>query len=428
MTFWIVTIFLIFFGLQYAVTTGLAVLNMRQARVMGGNIPAALADRITPEDAQRSRDYTLAKEKFGLVSGAYGELLTLAALFSGILPWLDGALEQLGVNGSHRFVIFLAVLLAAMSLVHLPFRLYSTFVIETRFGFNRQTWRGWLLDRLKGVGLGAALGLPFLYGVYAFMAFTGDWWWVWLFGFVTAFQLALVTLYPALIAPLFNKFIPLPAGGLKTAVEALARKVGFRTRGLYRMDASRRSGHSNAYFSGFHRPRIVLFDTLLERMNTEEIVAVLAHEMGHFKARHVYKSFALHMAGTLGMLYILSLLIAWPPFFSAFGFPAFEGTLQAVPSQGYHVALILLMLGGGAFTFFLTPLLTWFSRRNEFEADAFSVDATGGGEALKSALLRLNRDNLANLHPHPWYSRFHYSHPTLLERLAALDALEGGGG
>ncbi len=422
MTFWILAAFLTFFLLQYTVGMGLAVLNLRRARVRGAIVPAALAEQITPEDAQRSRDYTLAKEKYGLVSGAYGDLLTLAMLFSGILAWLDRALAQLGVNGPHRFVIFLAVFLAALGLAHLPFRLYSTFVIETRFGFNRQTWRGWLLDRLKGVALGAALGLPFLYGVYAFMAFTGDWWWVWLFGFITAFQLVLVTVYPALIAPIFNKFIPLPDGGLKTRVEALARKVGFRTRGLYRMDASRRSGHSNAYFSGFHRPRIVLFDTLLERMNTEEILAVLAHEMGHFKARHVYKSFALHMAGTLVMLYILSLLIAWPPFFSAFGFP-----VPAVPSQGYHIALTLLMLGGGAFTFFLTPLLTWFSRHNEFEADAFSVRATGRSEALKSALLRLNQDNLANLHPHPWYSRFHYSHPTLLERLAAVDALEGAG-
>ena len=410
-TAWIIALFLACFALQVAVETGLSVLNLRHTAAHGAVVPPPLAGRIAPETARRAQAYTLARGRFGLLQGAFGAGLTLLVLFSGLLPWLDAALRGAGLAGSHGFVGYLVALGALLGLAGLPFRLYSTFGIETRFGFNRMTPAQWLLDRVKGLAVGAAIGLPLLYGVYGFMAFTGRAWWLWVFCFLTAYQVVLVWLYPAVIAPLFNRFTPLPAGELRERVLALARQAGFRARGLYVMDASRRSGHSNAYFTGFFRPRIVLFDTLLERVELEQALAVLAHEMGHYRRRHVHKSLALSLAGSLLGLYVLSLLLPWPPLFAAFGF--------AGPS--FHAALTLALLGGGAFTFPLEPLGAWLSRRHEYEADAFAARLTGRPEALAAALVRLNDQNLGNLAPHPWFSRYHYSHPTLLERLAALE-------
>jgi STE24 endopeptidase len=414
---WIVTVFLACFALEATVELGLSLLNLRHAAAHGARVPAPLAERIAPETARRSRAYTLARGRLGLLQQGLDAALTLALLFSGALPWLDAALQRAGLDGAHRFVAFLVALGALLGVAHLPFRLYGTFGIEKRFGFNRQTWRGWLLDRLKGLALSAVLGLPLLYGAYAFMAFTGHAWWLWLFAFLVAVQVVMVWLYPTLIAPWFNRFTPLPPGELRERVQALARQAGFRTRGIYVMDASRRSGHSNAYFSGFLRPRIVLFDTLLERAQADEALAVLAHEMGHYREHHVHKSLALSLAGSLLGLWVLSRLLAWPPLFAAFGFPA--------PS--FHAALALALLGGGAFTWPLGPLGAWLSRRHEYAADAYAARLTGQPQALASALVRLNGENLANLAPHPWYSRFHYSHPTLLERLAALERYEPRG-
>ena len=417
LTPWIVAVFLACFALRFAVEQGLALLNLRHAVAHGAQVPAPLQGRIAPETARRSRDYTLARGRFALVSSVVGAALTLAVLFSGLLPWLDGALRRLGLSGAHGFVAYLVVLGALLGLAGLPFRLYGTFGIEARFGFNRMTPAMWVQDRLKGLALAAALGLPLLYGVYGFMATAGRWWWLWVFALLTAFQVVLVWLYPSLIAPLFNRFTPLPAGTLRQRVEALARQAGFRPRGLYVMDASRRSGHSNAYFVGFLRPRIVLFDTLLERVNEDEALAVLAHEMGHYRLRHLHRTLALNGALSLLGLWVLSLLLPWQPLYAAFGF--------AAPS--HHAALALLLLAGGAFTFPLQPLAAWLSRRHEFAADAYAARQTGRPEAMGSALLRLNDHNLSNLAPHPWFSRYHYSHPTLLERLGALGLAQAPG-
>ncbi len=408
----VVVVFLVFFILQMGVETGLLVVNARHVRAAGDVVPVPLRGRVAPETARRSYAYTLANLRFALVHNVYGALITLAALFSGALPALQAYLAALPLRGLWLFVTFLVAVSAALSIPHLPFGLYRTFGIETRFGFNRMTWRLWLVDRAKGLLLSAVLGLPLLCAVYGFMIATGAWWWAWLFAFLAVVQLVLLWMYPAVIAPLFNKFVPLPDGELKQRLEDLARQAGFGNRGLYIMDASRRSGHSNAYFVGLVRPRIVLFDTLVDKMSPDEAAAVLAHEIGHYKRRHIHRRLAWSLVGLLVGLFALSRLVAWPPFFHAFGFPA--------PS--FQAALVLLSLGGGAFTFFLEPAQAWLSRRHEYEADAFSVALTGNSEALKSALVRLNGENLSNLNPHPWYSRWHYSHPTLLERLAALPA------
>ena len=419
MTGWIVGGFLALFIAKWVVETGLLSLNLAHTAAARGHVPPALAGRIDPAKAGRSTDYTLERGRLGLIESALGAALVLVVLFSGFLPWLEQGLAGLRVMdwplaGIHLSAVFLIVLALLSGILGLPFTLYRTFVIEERFGFNRQTWRTWLVDRLKGMALGAVLGLPFLYGVLAFMAFTGSTWWLWVFAFITGTQLLLVVIYPTLIAPLFNKFTPLEDGELKSRLEALADDAGFRTKGLSVMDASRRTGHSNAFFTGLGRAkRIVLFDTLVEKMSPDEILAVLAHEIGHFRAHHVKKRLAIGVVVTLLTLYVLSLLIQWPPLFHAFGF--------AAPS--HHAALILLMLCGGAFTFYLAPLSAWYSRRHEYQADAYSVRIAGLPEALVDALVGLSDQNLANLNPHRWYSAFYYSHPTLSERVAAINRL-----
>jgi STE24 endopeptidase len=409
MDFAVLPVFLVVFGIQHAVETGLLLLNLRHAARARG-VPGPLAGRVDDATAERSRAYTLANGRFSLAQGAFLAALTLVAMLSGILPALDGALAARGIDGAHRFVLFLVLLGLGFSVATLPFSVLHTFVLEERFGFNRTTPRLWLADRLKGLALEAAIGIPFLYATYGFMRFAGALWWVWLFGFYVAVQLVLLWLYPSVIAPLFNRFQPLPAGPLRERLEALARAAGFAHRGLYVMDASRRSGHSNAYFTGIFRPRIVLFDTLVEHMGVDEAASVLAHEIGHYQARHVHRRLALSLAATLGVLFALSRLVPWPPLYAAFGFDG--------PSL--HAALALLSLGGGAFVFWLAPFAAGLSRRHEYEADRYAVRLARAPEALETALVRLNGENLSNLHPHPWFSAWHYSHPVLVERLAAI--------
>jgi STE24 endopeptidase len=405
--------FLAFFAAQLTIETALSLLNLSHVARAGDAVPPALRGEVDAETVRRARDYTLARGRFGLVQGAVGAAATLAILFSGLLPGLDAGLGRLGLAGAHRFVAFLAALSALGGVLDLPFSLWNTFVLEARFGFNRTTLGLWLKDRLKGIALGAAIGLPLLYGAYGFFALTGRAWWLWLLAFLVAVQVVMVWLYPALIAPLFNRFSPLPEGALRTRLEALARDAGFRTRGLFVMDASRRSGHGNAYFAGLFRPRIVLFDTLAREMSVEEAAAVLAHEIGHYRARHVHKRLAVSILAELVTLWVLSRLVGWPPLFAAFGFPA--------PS--FHAAVALVSLCGGAFTFFLAPLENALLRRHEYEADRYSASLARAPAALRTALLKLARQNLGNLHPHPWYSAWHDSHPALVERLAAIGQL-----
>jgi STE24 endopeptidase len=407
---WIAAAVLAALAVQYAVETGLLVANLRHAARAGG-VPAVLAGRVDPAVAERSRAYTLANGWFSLVQGSFGGALALVALFSGVLPWLDRSLGAAGLEGAHRFVAFLAIVSAVFTVGNIPFAAFHTFVIEARFGFNRTGVRLWIVDRLKGMLVSAALGVPLLYATYAFMRFTGALWWVWLFAFLVAVQVFMLWLWPAVIAPLFNRFTPLPEGELRTRLEDLARDAGFRNRGLFVVDASRRSGHSNAYFSGIVRPRIVLYDTLLSRMSPDETASVLAHEIGHFRRRHIHRRLALSLAGSFTLLFVLSRLVPWRPLYEAFGFG--EPSLQA--------ALALVSLAGGAFVFWMAPISSWLSRRHEYEADRYAIEVARRPEALASALLRLNGENLSNLHPHPWYSAWHYSHPTLVERLSAIE-------
>jgi STE24 endopeptidase len=407
---WVRGAFIVCFCLQYAIETALLLVNLRHVRRSGG-VPPPLAGRVDEATAERSRVYTLANGRFALAQGLLGGALTLAVLLSGSLPALDRALAASGVDGAHRFVAFLAILAAGGALAALPLAAWRTFVLEERFGFNRTTPRLWLVDRAKGLAVEAALGIPILYAIHALMRSAGPRWWLWVFAFLMAVQLFMLWLYPTVIAPLFNRFAPLPEGPLRERLVTLARSAGFAHRGLYVMDASRRSGHSNAYFTGLFRPRIVLFDTLVRQMGVEEAASVLAHEIGHYRARHVHRRLAISAAALLVTLLVLSWLVPWPPFHAAFGF--------AAPTL--HGALAIVSLGGGAFVFWAQPLAAHLSRRHEYEADRYSVRLARAPEALKRALVRLNGENLSNLHPHRWYSAWNYSHPTLVERLAAID-------
>jgi STE24 endopeptidase len=407
---------LAFFALRLLVEGGLLALNLRHAAAAGPGVPPPLVGRVAPETAVRSRAYARARGRLALVAMGWDAIVALALLLSGVLPWFDERLGAWGLAGGWRFVAFLLGLSTATTLASLPLSLYATFALEARFGFNRTTVGTWAVDRLKGLGLALAVGIPILWGAWTLMKASGSLWWLWLWAFLAAVQVVLLWLYPAVLAPIFNRFVPLPAGELRDRLEALSAATGFRSGGLFVMDASRRSSHSNAYFAGLLRPRIVLFDTLVTSMSVDEAAAVLAHEVGHFQLRHVLTRLLAGLASSLAGLWLLSLLVKWPPFFAAFGFGA--------PAFGPAVALVTL--AGAAFTFLLTPLSTFLSRRQEYAADRFSVAHARRPEALKSALVKLHGENLSNLHPHPWYGAWNHGHPTLLDRLEAIDRSEGG--
>lgn len=403
-------VFLGLFLVRFGVEAGLTGINLLHALSSEAKPPPALEGKVDSATVAKSLEYTVAKLRFSLLEHVADGVLVLVLLLSGVLPWWQSTLTQNGLVGAHLFVLFLVGLAVAGGVFGLPFSLYRVFGLETRFGFNKMSFALWLKDRLKGLVLAGVVAIPFLYGVYFFMEGTGPIWWLWLFAFLAGFQALLLWIYPTFIAPLFNKFEPLTDENLKTRLEALAQKAGFKIRGLFLMDASRRSGHANAYFSGLLRPRIVLFDTLIKDLSPEQTEAVLAHEIGHYRLKHIHKSLVFSLFMMLVMLYVLSHLVGWPPLFQAFGF--------AQPS--FHAALALVMLGGGAFTFPLSPISAWLSRRREYQADAYALDLVKEKDALGSALVELSEKNLAQLDPHPWYSSFYYSHPTLLQRLAAI--------
>jgi STE24 endopeptidase len=400
-------------AIQYLVETILVALNIRHARTQRG-VPDAVAPWYDEAAADRSRAYVRANGWLTVARNTWDLVVVLALVFSGVLPLLDRTLASAGLRGPHLFVAFLGLVTIVHVLTSAPVAAFQVFVIEQRFGFNRVSPRHWIADKLKALALVGLFGVPFLYAVYAVVTRTGALWWLWIFALMAAFQLFLLWLWPTFIAPLFNRFEPLPDGELKDRLHEMAASAGFSNRGLYVMDASRRSGHSNAWFAGIFRPRIVLFDTFLSQTTPDEAAAVLAHEIGHFKKAHVKLRLLWSLAGTLAMLWILSLLVPWGPLYAAFGFPG--------PSL--HAATALVTLAGGAFLFWMTPFGSWLSRRHEYEADRFAMALSGQPEALASSLVRLHRSNLSNVDPHPWFSAWHYGHPTLAARLAAIEREE----
>lgn len=412
----IVTIFLLLFALEFVVEFVLNELNLRYVRACESkkNIPACFGGKINSAEYEKSIQYTLAKGYFSRWDEIYGRAIILVVLFSGLLGWLDqsatGFAQQFSLGRYGHGITFCLGVGLVFFLAGLPTGLYSTFAVEAKFGFNKMAIGLYVTDKIKAVTLALTIGIPFLFVVLWLMNRMGFYWWIWAFAFITGFQLLLIVIYPTLIAPWFNKFEPLKESELRERILALADQVGFKTSGIYAMDGSKRSAHSNAYFTGVGKSkRIVLFDTLIDQMSVEQGLAVLAHEMGHYKMKHIRRMLIVQSVFLLIGLYILSLLLDYPPLFLAFGL---------VPS--HHAALVLFSLLSGPATFYLGPLMNRLSRRHEYEADRFSVQTLRDGKPMEEALVNLTVKNLANLTPHPWYSAYHYSHPTTAERIDAI--------
>jgi STE24 endopeptidase len=406
--------------LIFARTTGelwLSGLNRRHVHANAKEIPTAFRGMIDEATYCRSVDYTLTKNRFGDVVTVFDAILLVGILFSGVLPWAFG--KSGAAFGTSVFSVagFLFGVGIALSIVSLPFGWYAQFRLEGRFGFNTTTPATWMLDRLKGLLLAALLGFPLLALVLKLIEWTGPSWWIWAAAVVIAFQLLLMLIAPAVIMPFFNKFTPLPEGSLRERLFALASRTGFPTRSIEVMDGSKRSQHSNAFFTGFGRFRkIVLFDTLVAQLTELELESVLAHEIGHYKLRHVIKMMAASIVGEAVGFATVAWLARQQWFYRAFGFEHHVGFAAA------NVAPAMLLGGllAGTITFWISPIIHIWSRRFEYDADAFARAAVGGAQSLIEALRKLTEKNLSNLTPHPLYSSFYYSHPTLLERERAL--------
>lgn len=395
----------------------LATRQMRHVAAHRDQVPAAFAGTVTLEAHRKAADYTLAKGRFGLLATAAGAAVLLGWTLLGGLDALNALLRnalQPGWGDMAYQLALLAAFAAIGGVLDLPLEWYSTFRIEQRFGFNRMTLKMWLVDLLKGTAVGALVGLPLAALILWIMGASGGLWWLWAWVAWVAFNLVLLVLYPTVIAPIFNKFEPLADDALRSRVQALMQRCGFAAKGLFVMDGSKRSAHANAYFTGLGAAkRVVFFDTLLQRLTPGEVEAVLAHELGHFKHKHVLQ----RMVGIFGFSLLGLALLGWLAGQS--GFYAGLGAAPNLAAPNDALALLLFMLALPPFTFFVSPWLAHFSRRHEFQADAYAC-AQADGRDLARALLKLHEDNASTLTPDPVYVRFYYSHPPASERLAAL--------
>ena len=411
--------------LQWLLRVWLVSRQVRHVAQHRGAVPAAFAHRISLAAHQKAADYTLAKARVSLID------ITLSAVV--LLGWtLLGGLNALNLwlydrldVGLWQQLALLASFAVISALIELPLSLYQTFKLEQRFGFNQMTLGLWLGDLLKSTLVGAIIGLPLAALILWLMGTTGPLWWLWAWGTWTVFNLLLMWIFPSFIAPLFNKFEPLADENLKARVTGLMQRCGFAAKGLFVMDGSRRSAHANAYFTGFgNSKRVVFFDTLLKQLSPDEVEAVLAHELGHFKHKHITKRMVMMFGVSLLGFGLLGWLSQQAWFYSGLGVSLIEYKYQGVSPANNAVALLLFMLAVPVFSFFITPLMSSMSRRDEFEADAYAMQQADGAQ-LASALLKLYEDNASTLTPDPWYVSFYYSHPPAVDRLARMPAATG---
>jgi len=409
-------LFLLALGAGLLLEVWLLVRHRRRVAACRDEVPHAFADRVTLEEHRKAADYTQARVRLGLAELLFGALVLLAWTLGGGLDLLAGLWAADGDGGLLRGVGLVASFLLIGGLIDLPFSLWRTFVLEQRFGFNHTTPRRFALDTLLQLAVGAVIGLPLVALVLWLMGNAGAHWWLIAWVAWVAFSLFVSWLYPTLIAPLFNRFTPLEAGELRTRVEGLLDRCGFSSKGIFVMDGSRRTGHGNAYFTGLGRnKRIVFYDTLIDTLSPDETEAVLAHELGHFKRRHVRKRLALAAGAAFLGLALLGWLAGQAWFYQGLG----------VSRPSAATALLLFMLAVPVFAQFLTPLAAWYSRRHEFEADAFAAGITGP-EPMITALVKLYRENASTLTPDPLYSAFHDSHPPAPVRVAHLSTMSPG--
>lgn len=406
-------IFLLFFGLTVAVRLWLKLRHIRFVAAHRNAVPADFAERIALPAHQKAADYTVDRSKTAIVGTLIEAVVLLTFTLGGGLAALHD-FWSLRLDGlSYGLAMIFSVMIIS-GLIDLPLSLYSQFVIEARHGFNRMTLGLFITDLLKQTLLGVAIGAPVIAAVLWLMGAMGQYWWLYVWLFWSGFNLLIMFVYPTWIAPLFNKFSPLEDGEMKSRIEALLTRCGFRSSGLFVMDGSKRSSHGNAYFTGFgNNKRIVFFDTLLSRLEPPEVEAVLAHELGHFRKKHVVKRLVLMFAGSLGFLWLLGQLIDTPWFYTGLG----------VAAQNTALALILFFLVMPVFTFPLGPLMSQLSRRHEFEADAYAAQHAAASDLIR-ALVKLYQDNASTLTPDPLHSLFHDSHPPAAQRIAHLQLQE----
>jgi STE24 endopeptidase len=410
----LLAVFLILFIGRMALRFVLERLNTGHLKTHGRDIPPVFRGELDEATLHRMVDYTGDQSRLESWEHLAGDMIELAVIFL-LLPLAIGWLASIHMNLIVEALIFFAGLAVISGAAGLPFDIYHTFVLEKKYGFSNIAWKLWLLDSFKSVLISAILMTIIISALMAFVLYLPQSWWFWGWVFFTLFQLTLVWLYPVLIAPLFNKFEPVRDTALKEKIVAMLDRAGLKAKGIYQVDEGRRSKHTNAYFTGIGKTRrIVLYDTLLASHTHEEIVSVLAHEIGHWKKKHILKQLAFMVIASLFLFYFTYFAIGYPPLYRAFG-------MDHTP---VYAGLFLVSLYLAAAGFFLAPLGTFVTRRFEREADRMVYDLTGTSQPMISALKRLARDNLSNLHPHPWYVIFYYSHPPLTERIEYLLAMD----
>jgi STE24 endopeptidase len=408
-------IFLVIFAVNVVFRWLLTYINVRHLRLYGHNVPEVFKGEIDEATLSKMSDYTADTSRFGSIEHFFDDIVTLVILLSGFLPLLVSIILFYKLNFILSGLIFFGVLALLSSVLDIPFNLYSTFVIEKRYGFSTMTVRLWIADFLKSLIVSAVLMGILLGAMLALIQYAEHSWWFWVWIFFSLFQLLMIWLYPVLIAPLFNKFEPVRDGALKEDIISLMAKVGLKAKGVFQVDAGKRSKHTNAYFTGLGKTkRIVLFDTLLNSHSADEILSVLAHEAGHWKKKHIMKQLVFTEIASLAVFYIIYLLLGWPLLYETFGFN------ENLP----YVGLLLIAALLGPIAFFLAPLGAILMRKFEREADDYCLNLLGTVKPMINALKRLAKDNLANLHPHPFYAWFYYSHPPLAERIARLWQME----
>jgi len=403
----------VFFAYLVVLGSGywLKYLNITWLKAHGRTVPPEFQGIIDPDLLDKMSDYTSENSRLGIIESIFTHMLTILFLFGGLLgaydSWVLSKTGSLLPGG----LLFFLVLMNAELLIDIPFSLFRNFGIENRYGFNTMTARLWSGDLLKSTAISTLLAAIVLCATLALVQASPAWWWLWVWTFFLVFGIFMMYLSPLLIEPLFFKLAPVKAEGLEEKVRLLMEKAGLKVGRVFQSDASRRSRHSNAYFTGLGRvKRIVLFDTLIGQMTQDEILAVLAHEVGHWKKRHVLKRIVMTEAVAFLGLFLAFHLLVWD------GLPGMIGLEHA----SFYARVVILGFLSSLAMFPLTPLFSYLSRRDENEADAFASELLGRPEVMASALVKLSRENLANLHPHPFYAWFYYSHPPVVERIRKL--------
>jgi STE24 endopeptidase len=409
---WFLVVFAVFYLAEHAAGLWLTFLNLWHIQLHVREVPSYFREKISLEEYQQSVRYTHDKAHLGILGSLVGIPLFWGLLLTGFFGRADDWARSLGLCSILTGLIFLALMGGLFYLFSLPFNLYLTFVIEKKYGFNRTTFKIWITDLLKGLVLLILVMGPLLAAILWLMEhFLKGFWWLYVWALVALFQFFVAALFPVLILPIFNKLTPLPEGSLRRGIDELARKVSFRISGIFTMDGSKRSTHSNAFFAGIGKfRRVVLFDTLVSVLNECEVLAVLAHEMGHNVKKHVRTGLIVSLGSSLLGLGVLSQMVQSRWYYEAFGFGSYSP----------YAALFIFSKVSGAFTFFLLPLFSMLSRKHEYDADRFAAIAIGDTQPMIQSLVKLSIDNLSNLTPHPLYSFFYYSHPTTMERIKAL--------